>query len=120
MFSRNAPIFRTKRRPPCLTVVAQTFYRTPRPHGKNIRRGNRRIIAEKTAAALFLRRLTGFNTHVARQCPFSALFAFFVLTCACKPASQKTKIAQKLSAVGYKAVLPELIFVQARQNSANT
>ena len=61
---------------------------------------------------------TGQNRHgfKSRQCPFSALFALFVLTCAGKPAPQKTKIAQKLSAVGYKAVLPELIFVQARQS----
>ncbi|MDY4254604.1 MAG: hypothetical protein SOX69_02610, partial [Oscillospiraceae bacterium] len=33
-----------------------------------------------------------------------------------KPAPQKTKIAQKLSIVGCRAVLPELIFVQARQS----
>ena len=58
----------------------------------------------------------GIRTHAARQYHFSALFALFVLTCVSKPASQKTKIAQKLSAVGYKAVLPELIFVQARQS----
>ncbi len=33
-----------------------------------------------------------------------------------KPSPQKTKIARKLTAVGCKAVLPELIFVQARQS----
>ncbi|MDY4255523.1 MAG: hypothetical protein SOX69_07355, partial [Oscillospiraceae bacterium] len=44
------------------------------------------------------------------------LFALFVLTCVSKPAPQKTKIAQKLSTVGCRAVLPELIFVQARQS----
>ena len=38
------------------------------------------------------------------------------MTCVSKPAPQKTKIAQKLSTVGCRAVLPELIFVQARQS----
>ena len=38
------------------------------------------------------------------------------MTCISKTAPQKTKIAQKLSTVGYKAVLSELIFVQARQS----
>ena len=69
-----------------------------------------------TQSYLPLAQADGIRTHVARQCPFSALFALFVLTCVSKPAPQKTKIAQKLSTVGCKAVLPELIFVQARQS----
>ena len=38
------------------------------------------------------------------------------MTCVSKPAPQKTKIAQKLSAVGCRTVLTELMFVQARQS----
>ena len=91
--------------------------RPPRQHTSFSAAFRRFFMRKKSETSAAPRLADGIQTHAARQRPFSALFALFVLTCAGKPVSQKTKIAQKRAAVGCKAVLPELIFVRARQST---
>jgi hypothetical protein len=55
--------------------------------------------------------------RIACQRALPAIFAFFVLMGASPPAPKKAENISKSTADRYFAVLPEQIFVQARQSS---
>ena len=62
-------------------------------------------------------RLTGFVPMSPVSAPFRHFSPFSSRLAPASLHLKKTKIAQKLSAVGYKAVLPELIFVREKQST---